>query len=123
VSPGRLADGERERGTGGGRTSMHREDRARQAVLPTAPFPALGPGRSCYPKRTTPGTQRAELDDLWTPTRFGNLIILRAESAIRSPMPHDGRHSLWSALAVVGARTPADLAFVYRGASRPGGST
>src|ERR1700735_4168742 len=62
--------------------SMHREDPARQAVLPTAPFPARGPGRSCYPKRTTPGTRRAELDDLWTPTRFGNLIILRAESAI-----------------------------------------
>src|ERR1700733_11154738 len=35
--------------------SMHREDPARQAVLPTAPFPARGPGRSCYPKRTTPG--------------------------------------------------------------------
>jgi hypothetical protein len=34
--------------------SMHREDPARQAVLPTAPFPARGPGRSCYPKRTTP---------------------------------------------------------------------
>src|ERR1700735_5387690 len=62
--------------------SMHREDPARQAVLPTAPFPARGPGRSRYPKRTTPGTRRAELDDLLTPTRFGNLIILRAESAI-----------------------------------------
>jgi hypothetical protein len=62
--------------------SMHREDPARQAVLPAPPFPARGPGRSCYPKRTTPGTRRAELDDLWTPTRFGNLIILRAESAV-----------------------------------------